>query len=218
MPTPGGFVDVNGISYAGNRDITDFRPETIPGTREIEQADGTVQTVKVNDSWKVSSNATDCFWAHKAVWNYVEDCVDICRGFRLTLQSFFLHIGGVNGITVKGASADVAFTDLTLQVEPGAKPTSHVELGQFDNYWYPGRAPTRRCQFSGPGFFPEQRPVEVWAWDADIASCSFDFQSGHRVTKVPAVVWFPYFLFRYTQLRLVNLWRRANGEEPIATK
>jgi hypothetical protein len=78
----------------------------------------------------------------------------------------------------------------------GCSISGTIELGQYDNYWTKGRAPTRNVSIiscTSPG----GSPIRVKLWDAEMP---FIESTNVKVTKIPKWVWLPYFLFR----RLTN--------------
>ena len=113
-----------------------------------------------------------------------EDSIDFVRGSNYTVQN--CTVGG--SVTVKGA-----INGLTLY---GSVVSGTIELGQYDNYWEPGRAPTQNVSILDCTS-PDGSPIRVKVWDAEVP---FVRNSNVKITKVPKWIWFPYFLFR----RLTN--------------
>lgn len=113
-----------------------------------------------------------------------EDSIDCVRGGNYTVQN--CAIGG--SVTVKGA-----INGFTLY---GSVVSGTIELGQYDNYWKPGRAPTQNVSILDCTS-PDGSPIRVKVWDAEVP---FARNTNVRITKVPKWIWFPYFLFR----RLTN--------------
>jgi hypothetical protein len=113
-----------------------------------------------------------------------EDSIDCVRGSNYTVQNCTVH----GSVTIKGA-----INGLTLY---GSVVSGTIELGQFDNYWEPGRAPTQNVSILDCTS-PDGSPIRVKVWDAEVP---FVRNTNVKITKVPKWVWLPYFLFR----RLTN--------------
>jgi len=113
-----------------------------------------------------------------------EDSIDCVRGSNYTVQN--CTVGG--SITIKGA-----INGLTLH---GSVVSGTIELGQYDNYWEPGRAPTQNVSILDCTS-PDGSPIRVKVWDAEVP---FVRNTNVKISKVPKWVWLPYFLFR----RLTN--------------
>jgi hypothetical protein len=114
-----------------------------------------------------------------------EDAIDAVRG-RNYLFADCLVLGNV---TIKGA-----IEGWTLD---GNHHAGTVEVGQFDNYWYPGRPPTR-----GGKIIDCAGLVRLWLWDAEmpeISGCTV------KIVRVPKWIWLPYFLVRYLAVRLQGI-------------
>ena len=124
-----------------------------------------------------------------------EDCFDAVRGSDYTLTAVRLHPNGENGATFKGAIDGWALNNVMFE-RHGSR--CDVEVGQFDNYWTPGRAPTRRGIILNT-MSEDGKPVRVVLWDADRPTV---INSNVRVIKVPWLIWFPYFLLRWAMIRL----------------
>ena len=113
-----------------------------------------------------------------------EDSIDCVRGSNYTVQN--CTVGG--SITVKGA-----INGYTIY---GSCVSGTIELGQYDNYWTRGRAPTQNVSILDCTS-PDGSPIRVKVWDAEMP---FVQNSNVKITKVPKWIWWPYFLFR----RLTN--------------
>ena len=113
-----------------------------------------------------------------------EDSIDCVRGDGYTVQN--CTIGG--SVTVKGA-----INGFTIY---GSCVSGTVELGQYDNYWTRGRAPTQNVSILDCTS-PDGSPIRVKIWDAEEPFCQ---NSNVKLTKIPKWIWLPYFLFR----RLTN--------------
>jgi hypothetical protein len=113
-----------------------------------------------------------------------EDSIDCVRGSNYTVQNCTVH----GSVTIKGA-----INGLTLY---GSVVSGTIELGQYDNYWEPGRAPTQNVSILDCTS-PDGSPIRVKVWHAEVP---FVRNTNVKITKVPKWVWLPYFLFR----RLTN--------------
>jgi hypothetical protein len=113
-----------------------------------------------------------------------EDSIDCVRGSNYTVQNCTVH----GSVTIKGA-----INGFTLY---GSVVSGTIELGQYDNYWQPGRAPTRSVSLLNC-CSPDGSPVRVKLWDAEMPRIE---GTEVRVTRIPKWIWLPYFLFR----RLTN--------------
>ena len=113
-----------------------------------------------------------------------EDSIDCVRGSNYTVQN--CTVGG--SVTVKGA-----INGFTLY---GSVVSGTIELGQYDNYWKPGRALTQNISILDCTS-PDGSPIRVKVWDAEVP---FVRNTNVKITKVPKIIWWPYFLFR----RLTN--------------
>jgi hypothetical protein len=113
-----------------------------------------------------------------------EDSIDCVRGSNYTVQNCTVR----GSVTIKGA-----INGLTLY---GSVVSGTIELGQYDNYWEPGRAPTQNVSILDCTS-PDGSPIRVKVWDAEVP---FVRNTNVKITKVPKWIWFPYFLFR----RLTN--------------
>ena len=118
-----------------------------------------------------------------------EDSVDAVRG---TNYRFFRDV--IRGsITLKGEIVGWLFRD--------SKVYGTIEVGQFDNYWYPGRGPTRAGMID-TCTNPLGGPIKLILWDAEMPLV---MQADVLVVRRPKWLWFPYFLSQYIWVRLVNL-------------
>lgn len=117
-----------------------------------------------------------------------EDSVDCVRGRNYQFKGCVLH----GSATIKGAITGWQFDDCVI--------SGTVEAGQFDNYWYPGRPPTCGGVIIHCGT-PEGNPIRVKLWDA---TPPLAMNSEVKITRIPWIVWFPYFCARYV---LNRNWR-----------
>jgi hypothetical protein len=113
-----------------------------------------------------------------------EDSIDCVRGNAYSFQSCVIQ----GSTTVKGAIDGLRLYNCVI--------SGTVELGQYDNYWSRGRAPTRNVSLLNC-CSPDGSPIRVKLWDADAPLVQ---NTNVKITKIPKWVWLPYFLFR----RLTN--------------
>ena len=113
-----------------------------------------------------------------------EDSIDCVRGSNYLIQSCTIQ----GSVTVKGAIEGFELNNCVI--------SGTVELGQYDNYWFKGRAPTRYVRLVNC-CSPDGSSIRVKLWDAEIALIA---GTNVKITKVPKWIWWPYFLFR----RLTN--------------
>ena len=117
-----------------------------------------------------------------------EDSIDCVRGKDYLFEKVVSH----GSITAKGSIDGLTLSECTV--------SGTVELGQFDNYWYPGRPPTRNVALLNV-YSPEGNPVRVKLWDAETPLI---INTKVKITRIPKVIWYPYFLFRYLQTKFKN--------------
>jgi len=113
-----------------------------------------------------------------------EDSIDCVRGSNYLIQSCTIQ----GSVTVKGAIEGFELNNCVI--------SGTVELGQYDNYWFKGRAPTRYVRLVNC-CSPDGSPIRVKIWDAELALIA---GTSVKVTRIPKWIWLPYFLFR----RLTN--------------
>ena len=113
-----------------------------------------------------------------------EDSIDCVRGNAYSFKSCAIE----GSVTVKGAIDGLRLYNCVL--------SGTVELGQYDNYWSRGRAPTRRVSLLNC-CSPDGEPIRVKLWDAEMPVVQ---NTRVHVTRIPKWVWLPYFIFR----RLTN--------------
>lgn len=129
-----------------------------------------------------------------------EDAIDAVRGNNYTIQKVNISCNGSrNGITVKGAIQGFTLEGLFF-LSHGTK--SDIELGQFDNYWYPGRPSTRDGTLRNV-MAVDKKKVKIVVWDAEVPYAGDNVDA--EVQIIPKFIWFPYFLFRYVSIRVQNL-------------
>ena len=113
-----------------------------------------------------------------------EDSIDCVRGSSYSFQSCVIE----GSVTVKGAIDGLKLYNCVV--------SGTVELGQYDNYWSKGRAPTRNVQLLNC-CSPDGEPIRVKLWDAEMPVVQ---NTNVKVIKIPKWIWLPYFIFR----RLTN--------------
>ena len=113
-----------------------------------------------------------------------EDSIDCVRGSNYLIESCTIR----GSVTVKGAIEGFELNNCVI--------SGTVELGQYDNYWFKGRAPTRYVRLVNC-CSPDGSPIRVKLWDAEIALIA---GTSVKITRIPKWIWWPYFLFR----RLTN--------------
>jgi hypothetical protein len=113
-----------------------------------------------------------------------EDSIDCVRGNAYSFQSCAIQ----GSVTVKGAIDGLKLKNCVL--------SGTVELGQYDNYWTKGRAPTRNVSFINC-CSPDGKPIRVKIWDAQTP---FIENTNVKIIKISKWIWLPYFIFR----RLTN--------------
>ena len=113
-----------------------------------------------------------------------EDSIDCVRGSNYLIQSCTIQ----GSVTIKGAIDGFELNNCVI--------SGTVELGQYDNYWVKGRAPTRNVRLINC-CSPDGSPIRIKIWDAELSLIT---GTSVQVTRIPKWIWLPYFLFR----RLTN--------------
>jgi hypothetical protein len=113
-----------------------------------------------------------------------EDSIDCVRGNGYSFQSCAIQ----GSVTVKGAIDGLRLYNCVI--------SGTVELGQYDNYWSRGRAPTRNVRLVNC-CSPDGSPIRVKLWDAEMPRIE---NTSVQIIKMQKWVWLPYFIFR----RLTN--------------
>lgn len=126
-----------------------------------------------------------------------ENAIDICRGAYAHITRCTLVNNGSAALVAKGA-----FKCLVIAQCIFSGKGWDIELGQFDNYWKPGRKATGTVSILNCRRI-DGKPLSVICWDADTPLVVGDA----HVVKVPKVLWFPYFLFRYTLSKLKGTFK-----------
>ena len=113
-----------------------------------------------------------------------EDSIDCVRG-----NGYFFDSCVIEGsVTVKGAIDGFKLYNCVV--------SGTVELGQYDNYWVKGRAPTRYVSLVNC-CSPDGSPIRVKLWDAEMP---WIVGKNVKIVRIPKWIWLPYFLLR----RLTN--------------
>jgi hypothetical protein len=140
-----------------------------------------------------------------------EDCIDIVRGEMISIKDTKL-IPSKNGITIKGSVNDVNLDNVQFE-NRGSE--CDIELGQFDNYWYIGRPPTRGISLKNISS-KDGKPVVVRIWDAESPVVE---NSNVKIVKIPKFVWWFYFVYRAIQTRgWSNITKPVESNVFITTK
>lgn len=130
-----------------------------------------------------------------------EDCIDAVRGNKYSFKHLLL-IPFNNGITLKGSIDGYYLKDI-LFYRAGNEYT--IELGQYDNYWYIGRPPTRNGKIENVKVLGDL-PFKIRVWNADVPEL-IDCP-GAKIVKIPVFIWFPYFCFQGTVRFFTNLFKK----------
>ncbi len=109
-----------------------------------------------------------------------EDSVDCVRGSGYCFDSCAIQ----GSTTVKGSIDGFSLLNCVV--------SGTVELGQYDNYWAYGRAPTRNVSLLDCES-PDGKPIRVKLWDAEMPNIE---NTNAKITRIPKWIWLPYFLFR----------------------
>lgn len=140
-----------------------------------------------------------------------EDCIDAVRGENLRIVGCSLA-PHKNGITLKGSFLNPLIDNVTFLTHGS---NCDIEFGQYDNYWYIGRKPTRGAIIQNVNS-ADGKPVVIKLWDATPPQV---FNSNVKIVKVPKVLWWPYFVFRCIQVRgFKNLMKPVGADTFIASK
>lgn len=140
-----------------------------------------------------------------------EDCIDAVRGSNYTISSTTL-VPKHNGITLKGSIDGYIIQNVTFETHG---KDCDIDIGQYDNYYYIGRKPTRHGNITNV-ISDDGKPVTIRLWDATMPNI---FSSNVKVVKVPKIIWWPYFVFRAIQTRgIKNIFKPVDGNSFIKTK
>jgi hypothetical protein len=141
-----------------------------------------------------------------------EDCIDAVRGSNYTFKNCDLA-PEKNGITIKGSIDGVNIENVTFD---GHGKECDIDIGQFDNYWYIGRAPTRNITIKNVRAKRDGNPIKIRLWDSETPNI---IDSNVKVIRVPKFIWWPYFVFRAIQTRgIKNVTKPVDAGSFIKTK
>lgn len=184
MPTK---KDTNYRSYYGEKFLTVENEEISPPSGK---------EYSFSDILKFSICET-VLVANVRILGGTENSIDCVRGSNYSILgcSFFGALQG--GVVAKGSIEGFTLGECHF----GSKSKKFdVELGQYDNYWYPGRPPTRvvtiRNLTTAGG-----RPVRVMVWDSEMPTV---INTNVKITKVPRLIVLLYFYWRHYTRKLFN--------------
>ena len=194
-------VDENYKSHAGE-DGTIVSGITIP--------DAGVNALDYSDVLKFS-NCSNCTIDGCTIHGGKEDSIDVVRGSNYIIRNSTL-LPYKNGITLKGSINGVRLENIEFD---GHGRDCDIDIGQFDNYWWIGRSPTRNVVIRNV-YCADGSPVKVRLWDA--ANPVIE-KSNVRIIRVPKFIWWPYFVFRAIQTRgYKNITKPVDANTFIKTK
>lgn len=140
-----------------------------------------------------------------------EDCIDAVRGSNYTFKNCTL-MPSTNGITLKGSIDGIYIENVTFENHGS---DCDIDIGQFDNYWWIGRPPTRNIQIRNVRA-ADGKPVLVRLWDSDIPAV---VDSNVKIMRIPKFIWWPYFVVRAGQTRgFGNVAKPVDSNTFIKTK
>jgi len=179
-----GTTDKNWKSYIGDSpDVSGFENPPDPENYSDIMKFGNCTNVQVNS---------------KTVAAGQENCVDAVRGGHYQWTDCTLPPGaGVSAVTLKGAIDGWGFTGCNI----GHGKQTDIELGQFDNYWVPGRAPTKNGTIDNC-VSNDGTAIKITCWNADKPTI---LNTVVKIVQIPWIVWFPYFCFRYICIHWLSL-------------
>jgi hypothetical protein len=181
--------------------------------------DGTVISNRViaPDDWTQTSdvlkfsNCTNVVVDGCTIEGGKEDCIDAVRGSNYTFNNTVLA-PRKNGITIKGSVNGYSINEVSF-VTSGSD--CDIEFGQYDNYWYIGRPPTRNGKINLTNSVSGE-PLVLKVWDAEVPVIT---DSNIKVVKIPKIIWWPYFVFRAIQTRgIKNIFKPVEAGSFIKTK
>ena len=181
--------------------------------------DGTVISNRViaPDDWTQTSdvlkfsNCTNVVVDGCTIEGGKEDCIDAVRGSNYTFNNTVLA-PRKNGITIKGSVNGYSINEVSF-VTSGSN--CDIEFGQYDNYWYIGRPPTRNGKINLTNSVSGE-PLVLKVWDAEVPVIT---DSNIKVVKIPKIIWWPYFVFRAIQTRgIKNIFKPVEAGSFIKTK
>jgi hypothetical protein len=181
--------------------------------------DGTVISNRViaPDDWTQTSdvlkfsNCTNVVVDGCTIEGGKEDCIDAVRGSNYTFNNTVLA-PRKNGITIKGSVNGYSINEVSF-ITSGSD--CDIEFGQYDNYWYIGRPPTRNGKINLTNSVSGE-PLVLKVWDAEVPVIT---DSNIKVVKIPKIIWWPYFVFRAIQTRgIKNIFKPVEAGSFIKTK
>jgi hypothetical protein len=157
------------------------------------------------------SNCTGITVDNCTIYGGKEDCIDAVRGSLYTIKNTNLHPVH-NGITIKGSVDGVLLENLVFETHG---KDCDIEIGQFDNYWWIGRPPTRDIVIRN--VMPaDGKPVVIKLWDSATPEV---YNSNVKFIKIPKFIWWFYFVFRAAQTRgIANVAKPVEAGTFIKTK
>lgn len=157
------------------------------------------------------SNCTGITVDNCEIYGGKEDCIDAVRGQLYTFKNSDLYPVH-NGITIKGSIDGVKIDNVRFKTHG---KDCDIDIGQYDNYWYIGRSPTRNVLIHNVNAV-DGKPVVVRLWDALNPILE---NSNVKIVRVPKLIWFPYFVFRAIQTRgIKNIFNPVDSNTFIKTK
>ncbi len=119
-----------------------------------------------------------------------ENALDVVRGTNYIFENSHFIGGNVAAVTLKGSVDGWEFDSCVFK--------GKLEIGMFDNYWKPGRAPTRNgaiknCNTS------DGSPLIVELWDATVPTIE---NTNVKFVRKSKWLWLPYFLLRFIMVKL----------------
>lgn len=157
------------------------------------------------------SNCTNITVSNCEIYGGKEDAIDAVRGEHYTVKNTTLHPVH-NGVTVKGSIDGFTIENITFETHG---KDCDIELGQFDNYWWIGRAPTRNVVIKNVQS-ADGKPVIVKLWDATKPIVE---NSNVKLIKIPKFIWFIYFVIRAAQTRgIASVAKPVEASAFIKTK
>lgn len=172
--------------------------------------DGSASAGDYSDILKFS-NCTTCGVNNCVIDGGKEDCIDMVRGsdYHVTNTTLIPHH---NGITIKGSIDGVLIENVEFD---GHGSDCDIDIGQFDNYWWIGRPPTRNVRIKNVQS-KDGSPVVVRLWDAVTPMIE---NSNVKIVRIPKLIWWPYFVFRAAQTRgYKNVAKPVDSTTFIKTK
>jgi hypothetical protein len=157
------------------------------------------------------SNCNNATVSNCSIEGGKEDCIDAVRGENLRIVDCSLT-PHKNGITLKGSFVNYCIENVKFLTHGF---DCDMEFGQFDNYWYIGRKPTRGGIINDVNA-ADGKPVVTKLWDATTPTIT---NSNVKIIKIPKIIWWPYFVFRCIQVRgFKNIMKPVDTGAFIASK